>query len=288
MAQLKPVDGTDYYLWKFLPSIPIALVFLFLFGVATVALSWRIYKTKTWYCIVFAVGGFFQVIGYGARIYCHWNTNLIGAYVVQSTFILLAPVLYAASIYMVLGRLVSSARAGHLSIVRPTRLTKIFVAGDILSLTVQGNAVSLTTKDKTKSIGEAIITAGLFIQLIVFGFFVIVALIFHKRMRKGIANGSEQEPDVPWRQGLRMLYACSVLIMVRSVFRVIEYIMGVDSYLLTTEWPGYVFDAALMVVVQYIFLVWFPHKFQYLQLENEEIEMNGVKRKWRSYIFGRR
>lgn len=56
MAKLEPYIG-DYYLWKYLPSVPAAVVFLVLFLVATVAISWRIWRNRTWFCTVFAVGG---------------------------------------------------------------------------------------------------------------------------------------------------------------------------------------------------------------------------------------
>lgn len=67
-----------------------------------------------------------------------------------------------------------------------------------------------------------------------------------------------------------MLYVCSVLIMLRSVFRVIEYVMGVDGYLLSNEWSMYVFDAVLMWAVQVIFFVWFPDKFQFRRIDRGE------------------
>lgn len=57
MAQLKPVDGTDYFLWKYLPSIPAAVVFLLLFTGVTAAHCWRMKTTRTWFCIPFAIGG---------------------------------------------------------------------------------------------------------------------------------------------------------------------------------------------------------------------------------------
>jgi hypothetical protein len=50
-----------------------------------------------------------------------------------------------------------------------------------------------------------------------------------------------------------MLYIISVLIMVRSVFRVVEYIMGNDGYLLSHGWTLYIFDAALMLGVVVLF-----------------------------------
>lgn len=167
-------------------------------------------------------------------------------------------------------------------------MTKLFVAGDIFSLTVQGNAAGLTAKDSTQKIGEYIITAGLLIQLIIFGFFVIAAVIFHKRMRQEIAKGSELSQDIPWRQGLKMLYACSALIMLRSIFRVIEYVMGIDGYLLSNEWPMYVFDAALMWSVQVIFFIWFPDKFQFSSVNVEEdghmLVENESPIRWRRYF----
>ncbi|KAF3108997.1 hypothetical protein TWF706_001819 [Orbilia oligospora] len=263
MVELKPVEG-DVYLWKYLPSIPAAALFLVLFAIATGVLCWRLIRTRTWFCIPFAIGGILQVGGYGVRIYCHWHTDEIPAFAVQSSFIILAPVFYAASIYMVLRRLICSIKGERFSIVPAKWLTWIFVAGDAIALSIQGNAVGLTFKENTQKIGEWIITAGLIVQILIFGFFIIVCSIFHVRMNKDVSENPRSGPHltIPWRAGLKMLYACSALIMVRSVFRVIEYVMGVDAYLLANEWPWYIFDAVLMLATQVIFVVWFPDQFR--------------------------
>lgn len=144
-------------------------------------------------------------------------------------------VLYAASIYMALGRLIRSVHGERFSIVRPSWMTKIFVSGDLIALNVQSIGGGLTIHADTRLLGKYIVVVGLFIQLIGFGFFVVAASVFHIRMRRYVAKGSEPSPDVPWRQGLKMLYACSALIVIRSVFRIIEYIMGLDGYLLSHE-----------------------------------------------------
>lgn len=57
MAQLNPVDGTDVYLWRYLPSFTAAAIFMGLFAVVTLAHCWRMTKTRTWYCSIFALGG---------------------------------------------------------------------------------------------------------------------------------------------------------------------------------------------------------------------------------------
>ena len=48
---------------------------------------------------------------------------------------------------------------------------------------------------------------------------------------------------------LYTLYIVSALIMIRSLFRAIEYIQGQDGYLLQTEAFLYVFDALPMFIV---------------------------------------
>jgi hypothetical protein len=56
----------------------------------------------------------------------------------QTLLVLLAPTLYAASIYMVLGRVVTFLHGQHLSYVPVRLMTKIFVLGDVLSFILQG------------------------------------------------------------------------------------------------------------------------------------------------------
>lgn len=55
-----------------------------------------------------------------------------------------------------------------------------------------------------------------------------------------------------WQKHLYALYVASMLILVRSVFRVIEYVMGNNGYLLKKEVFLYIFDAVLM----FLCMVW--------------------------------
>lgn len=52
--------------------------------------------------------------------------------------ILLAPPLYAASIYMTLGRLIRHLKAESLSLIPVKWLTSIFVTGDVIAFVAQG------------------------------------------------------------------------------------------------------------------------------------------------------
>jgi len=113
---------------------------------------------------------------------------------------------------------------------------------------------------KTKSqvdIGQNTITAGLGIQILFFGLFLIAAGIFHSRILS-MPTTRSQTTTIRWQKHLVVLYAASFLILVRSAFRVIEYMMGQDGVLIDHEIYLYIFDATLMFSVMIIFNVFHP------------------------------
>lgn len=62
-----------------------------------------------------------------------------GPYIMQSALILIAPAFLAASIYMTLGRIIQMLDAEQSSVIKLRWLTKIFVAGDVLSFLMQAS-----------------------------------------------------------------------------------------------------------------------------------------------------
>lgn len=62
-------------------------------------------------------------------------------YIIQSLLTLLGPTFFAASIYMILGRLIRYLEADAYSMIRPKWLTKFFLLGDILSFFAQGGGM---------------------------------------------------------------------------------------------------------------------------------------------------
>jgi hypothetical protein len=143
------------------PSLPAAAIFIILFILTTILHFIQMFRRKTWFMVPFVIGGCckctyisrrplivpsrltqwckVEILGYIARaISCHQTPNwTLGPFIMQTLFVLLAPTLFAASVYMVLGRIILTTEAEHLSFIRKRWLTKIFVMGDILSFLVQ-------------------------------------------------------------------------------------------------------------------------------------------------------
>ena len=241
------------------------------------------------------------MIGYIARaIACKQTPNwTLGPYIVDTILVLVAPALFAATIYMELGRIIELTKGERYSIVRKKWLTKIFVGGDVLSFLMQSGGETLTSgvccwvtaltrtgggimAGKTASsvkLGQHIVVGGLIVQIVFFGFFVVVAAVFHVRIDKQPTPTLTQE-NIPWKRHINALYAASGLILVRSIFRVAEYQQGNDGYLLGHEAFLYVFDAVLMLGVMVLLNVVHPSEIYTLlrraRASQPESELSSV------------
>ncbi len=142
---------------------------------------------------------------------------------------------------------------------------------------ILGGGIVATAEDNKSmaTMGGNVIIAGLVLQLVWFCFFVIVAGVFHRRLELCPTNMSTRS-TIHWRSYLTTLYVASLLIIVRSVFRVIEYAEGNDGYLLSEEAFLYVFDALLMFIVV-SWLHWRHPGEIGLLLRDEKADVNQVR-----------
>jgi hypothetical protein len=193
----------------------------------------------------------------------------------QSLLILIAPALLAASIYIILGRIILLVNGAKYSIIPPKWLTGSFVCGDILSFAIQsgGGGIQAMGTLSSMNLGSKVIIGGLLTQIVSFGFFIVVAITFQVRMLKERKTDPGLH-DLPWRKHLVAVYIGSALILVRSVFRVVEYLMGNDGYLLRHEVFLYVFDATLMLLVIALFNWVHPSEITVL-FDDKEKPMTG-------------
>ncbi|KAJ5721364.1 uncharacterized protein N7483_009298, partial [Penicillium malachiteum] len=253
---------SDYVLYNYTPSLAAAVICMLLFITFTSGHIFFVWKHKTKFFITFIIGGLFETIGYGARaVNAHEAPNYATMpYALQSLFILLAPSLFAASIYMILGRIICLVDGNSRSLIRSTKLTKMFVLGDVLSFFIQSGGGAIMSGAKTSSklkLGEDVIVVGLIVQIIFFGFFVVVSVVFHKRMESNPTSAAMSTP-VKWQQYMFVLYSASAMIMIRCLYRVIEYIQGSTGFLQSHEYFAYAFDTSLMLIVMLIFLIFHP------------------------------
>ena len=274
---LPPPLSSGYQLWYYYPSVPGGIAMAAIFLILSLAHLILLIRSRRRFCIPLVIGGActfsilvilfrlptnvrvtVETIGYGVRVYAHYKPATTLPYAIQSLLILLAPILFAASVYMYLGRIITSVGGDRFSIIPIRWLTKTFVLGDVTCFVVQGAGGGVLSGAKSASttrLGEHIILAGLILQIVIFLFFVVVALTFHFRMSR--TRDTTRHRTGPWQRSLYGLYIVSVLITARNAVRAVEYAQGSSGFLLVHEWITFVFDGALMALVMIICCTWY-------------------------------
>jgi hypothetical protein len=128
----------EFVLYQYDPSLPAAAIFTMLFFMTSALHVYQLIRTRTWYFTALVLGGIMEAFGYIGRILSAQQTPdwTLGPFIMQAMLLLVAPALFAASIYMVLGRIVLTLNGEKHCLIKKKWLTKIFVGGDVLSFLV--------------------------------------------------------------------------------------------------------------------------------------------------------
>ncbi|KAJ4355409.1 uncharacterized protein N0V89_003425 [Didymosphaeria variabile] len=257
--------GFDWQMYRYIPSLAGAIIGMIIFFTLTLLLLWQWLRTRNHLLLFVIVGATCEVGGYAARTGSHFDNEAWGPFIAQGTLLLVGPLFFAATIYMMLGRTIVLAGGEDVSLIKPRWYTRVFVGADIFTLVLQGFGASImgTMKLNLALAGEKIVIAGLALQVATFVFFLIAAIDFQIRMERKAAvpssHGTAASTD--WRKILWILYSVSSLVLFRCIFRLIEYAMGNAAYLIAHEWTLYVFDTVPMFLTVVILLVLQPTKY---------------------------
>ncbi|PVI01486.1 RTA1 like protein [Periconia macrospinosa] len=262
MANPPKSAAFDWEMFRYIPSLAGSIAAMIIFTIIACLQVWQWMKTRNHINIYLIMGTLCEICGYGARIASHFDNASWGPFITQGTLLLVGPLFFAATIYMMLGRTIVLAGGEDVSLIKPMWYTRIFVGADISTLIIQGLGASImgTKKLKLAIAGEKIVIAGLALQTATFVFFLVATLDFHIRMNRKASNISIENSS-NWLRVLWTLYSVSALILFRCIFRLIEYAMGNASYLIAHEWTLYVFDAVPMFLALVILLVMEPTRY---------------------------
>jgi hypothetical protein len=195
-----------------------------------------------------------MTVGYIARYISAKSPLELGPYIIQSLFIILPPSLYAATIYMIYGRIVNFVHSPDASMIRPDRVTKIFVFGDVISFFMQAGGGGMMAQPDMANLGQKIMLVGLFCQLLFFSLFLAISLVFWKRMQSSAKlYTTPTYGKHTWKSLMKLLFGAAVIIILRCVYRIVEFAQGNSGYLASHEIYMYIFDAVPMCIVQLMF-----------------------------------
>ncbi|ORY69901.1 RTA-like protein, partial [Pseudomassariella vexata] len=280
----------SYYVYA--PSQPAAIVMCAVYGINSIVAVYRTVLTRAWIWLVMILALLMECLGHGVRVMSAANVTNRNEYIAQFILIILAPVLMAGIIYVVFGRLVSlvvpaRARTTKLLWVPPCWITPIFVGVDIVALLLQligavlvaGTEPNDSNAQHKLDLGKKIALAGISIQIMGFGLFSIVAARFYftskqfaadlesrllkadERQKTATLEGSSRKFNPNWRTILFTVNASCALILVRSVYREIEFAEGKGGHVQQYEWFFYIFDALPIALAAILYNIIFPGSY---------------------------
>jgi hypothetical protein len=108
--------------------------------------------------------------------------------------------------------------------------------------------------DAQRQVGSNMVTASLSLQAALFAAFGVLSALFHRRASK--AGVLKQDLRVV----LYVLYVSAIIVTIRCIFRLVEYVQGWESSLYQNEVYFYIFDASIMFLNTALLNLYHPGK----------------------------
>ncbi|KIL92702.1 hypothetical protein FAVG1_03882 [Fusarium avenaceum] len=222
------------------PSFAANLAFCVLFGMTTLVHLVQAILFKKRFCWVVIMGAAWETVAFAFKtLGSHHQQNIMYLTWGQILF-LLSPLWINAFVYMAVARMVYFRMPGReLLGVKAIRMTLLFVCLDIFLFLVQGAGGSMLSNtdgdQNTIDIGMKVYMAGVALQLVVVLIFTGITAFFYHKLRQIEGRGIGCMKWLIWA-----MLAVLILIVVRIVYRLVEFGPGVNAHnqlLIHEEYP---------------------------------------------------
>lgn len=234
------------FTYFYCPSYPAAVLFAILFSITTVAHIYQACSYRKPFATILIVACLWEILGYMIRSLSILSPFDAGLYTAQMLFILLAPLWLNAFIYMLVGRTIHFfLDDDRIFTIKARKLTLIFVIFDITALLIQGTGGSMSSSDDMNTVltGLHVYTAGVAIQILFNAFFLAVVIQFQRTALPILKSSVHAKKHKDCIYLLRLVYAVTILILLRNFYRLAEFASGQGNTITRHEWYAYIFDA---------------------------------------------
>lgn len=258
-------------IYGYVPSFALCILAIILFTLSAVVHLFQAIRYRTFYFLPLTFGCAIEIVGYIFRALSSRQDpyNIID-FVVQYFCIVTAPVFISASIYVCLSRLITWAdrhgfsesqgeKRGMGRRLNPKWILWGFVTCDVISTIIQVAGAALVgskeSKHESATVPNDILLAGLAFQTFAFTIFLVLLATF----RALLAGARNMHAVVRAKDPFfAALAAASLLIYLRTIFRLAETSQGVFGYLSSHEGFFGGLEFAPVVVAVGLLAGWHP------------------------------
>ncbi|KAJ1879467.1 hypothetical protein H4R99_004033 [Coemansia sp. RSA 1722] len=215
-------------------------------------------KAQGWVYIL-AGTAFAESLGYIFRTVCVYDTTF-AMYVLMTLFLLLPPNALALVNYKTIGKIIDDsvqARPKRFWL-RPKFVNWFYFASDIFSIAMQGAGGGMMTTMKGRDAGKKIVLVGLTVQLFFFACYLLTTVYVWRKPEYVVSQGPrDKSPAAAKRKVMIAIVVTTIIIYLRSIYRIAEFADGYGGKIYSAEWAFYVFDTILIFIAFLVYIVLF-------------------------------
>ncbi|KAJ1879468.1 hypothetical protein H4R99_004032 [Coemansia sp. RSA 1722] len=251
-------DRIKYF--TYMPANVYPQVSLGVYFVVGIVLMYQTIRSKAqWWVYILAVTAFTESLGYIFRAICVYDTTF-AMYVLMTLFLLLPPNALALVNYKTIGKIIEDsvqARPKRFWL-RPKFVNWFYFASDIFSIAMQGAGGGMMTTAKGREPGKKIVLVGLIVQLFFFACYLLTTVYVWRKPEYIVNQGPrDKSPAAAKRKVMIAIVLTTIIIYLRSIYRIAEFADGYGGKIYSAEWAFYVFDTLLIFIAFLVYIVLF-------------------------------
>ncbi|KAJ7136318.1 RTA1-like protein [Mycena crocata] len=282
-----PIEG-DENQYGYTPSQSIGIVFLVLFGLSTLIHAGQATYYRMWWLLPTAcLCGVGELLGWAGRVWSSSDPTLDDPYMMQITATIISPTPLIAVNFILLSRIVQRLGVCY-SRISARWYTIVFLTCDLVALVIQGAggglAASADDRDATQ-MGANIMLAGIVFQFVAIIVYSLCAGEFLRRYtldRPVHGLPSRGPAKAPLTLKVRLMICAlafsTLVLFIRSIYRIIELSDGWNGRIIQTEVYFNVLDGAMVVLAIFTMNIAHPGLLLGPKAEdvlNEKIQMDS-------------
>ncbi|KAJ6622283.1 RTA1-like protein [Mycena sp. CBHHK59/15] len=243
--------------YGYVPHESVAIIFLTLFGISTLLhIAQATYFRMWWLLPTACLCGAGELVGWSGRLWSSFSPELGDPFMMQITTTIISPTPLIAVNFILLSRIISRLGPCY-SRLTPKWYTIIFVSCDIIALVIQGLGGGIASSAHTHSgaqLGANIMLGGIVFQFIAIIVYTTCATDFlwhyHRSapVRPFISAAERGTLDTRLRLMISALAFSTLVLFIRSIYRMAELADGWNGRIITTEVYFNVLDGGMVIL----------------------------------------
>ncbi|KAJ6553686.1 RTA1 like protein-domain-containing protein [Mycena vulgaris] len=255
------VEDSEY---GYIPHEYVAIIFVVLFAISTIMhVGQATYYRMWWLFPTACLCGIGELVGWSGRLWSSFSPSFGDPYMMQITSTIISPTPLIAVNFILLSRIVTRLGPCYARLT-PKWYTIIFVSCDIFALVIQGAGGGIASSADTLSganLGAHIMLAGIVFQFVAIITYSALAADFLRRYIKDLPLRADPNERGVLDGNLKTMIAAlmfsTLVLFIRSIYRIIELSTGWNGRIIETEVYFNVLDGGMVILA--IFTINFAH-----------------------------